>query len=52
MGFLGVVEDRMEEGMGTVAEIGTGDAGSREDDELELGPWRSKMLEEETGMVC
>ena len=51
-GFLGVVEDKMEEGRGTGAEIGRGDAGSREGDGLELEELRSVMLEVETGMVC
>ena len=49
--FLGVVEDRMEEGRGTGAEIGRGDAGSREGDGLGLEELRSVMLEVETGMV-
>ena len=52
VGFLGIVEDRMEEGRGTIAEIGIGDAGSREDDGLELEVWWSKMLEVGTGMAC
>ena len=37
---------------GTGAEIGRGDAGSREGDGLGLEEWRSVMLEVETGMVC
>ena len=51
-GFLGVVEDRMEEGRGTGVEIGIGDAGNREGDGLGSEEWRSVMLEVETGKVC